>query len=116
MKEIKVGHYKNDDKSRYVYLGEAKVKGIEMQPTENQMNKILDIIFEVPLEFREPCEFLIRLETKFEDIRQLFEKLSFALQNPKHHPNLEDLFDKAVTGHTSREYGEKLLEDLKEKS
>ena len=116
MEEIKVGHYKNNDKSRYVYLGEAKVKGIEMQPTENRMIGILDIIFKIPLEFREPCEFLFRLETKIDYIHQFLEKLSFAFQNPKRHPNPDDLFQKAVAGSTPRETGEKLIKEIKNKN
>ena len=92
MKEIKVGHYKNDNNSRFVYLGEAIVKTIEMQRTETRMIGLLDIVFEVPLEFGESCEFLIRLETQFEDIRQFLDKLASAFQNPVHHPNPDDLF------------------------
>ena len=47
MKEINVGHYKNDNRSRYVYLGEARVKTIEMQQTEKRMIGLLDIVFGV---------------------------------------------------------------------
>ena len=70
MKTINVGHNKKDGRSRFVYLGAAKVKAIEVQHTEfNQL--LLDIVFEVPLEDQESCEFLVRLETASEEIDTL---------------------------------------------
>ena len=116
MKEINVGHYKNDNRSRYVYLGEARVKTIEMQQTEKRMIGLLDIVFEVPLDIHESCEFLIRLETKFEKINEFQDKFAIALKNPMPHPNLSDLFDKAVMGATPRKLMEKLIEESKKKN
>jgi hypothetical protein len=102
MKQIKVGHNKIDSRSRYVYLGSATAKAVEMQPTETNL-RLLDIVFEVPLEEQEPCEFLIRVETSSMEVLAFLEKLRYAIDHPLPHPWENDLFDKAVTGKTFRE-------------
>jgi hypothetical protein len=110
VKEITVGHYKTDNRSRYVYLGVARAKTIEMQPTELG-HRLLDIIFEVPLEGQEePCEFLIRLETYADEITRFCSMLEDAIENPTPHPWLFDLFCKAVTGMTPQEHHQSMME------
>ena len=108
MKTINVGQNKKDGRSRFVYLGAAKVKAIEVQHTEiNQ--RLLDIIFEIPLEDQKPCEFLVRLETAPEEIVTFHDKLNYAIENPVPHPWLNDMFIKAVTGSTPQELQDELL-------
>ena len=113
MKAINVGYNKKDGRSRFVYLGAAKVNIIEVQHTEiNQ--QLLDIVFEVPLEDQEPCEFLIRLETTSEEIVTFHDKLQYAIEHPVPHPWLNDIFQKAVTGSTPKELQDELLKKYKE--
>jgi hypothetical protein len=111
MKSVNVGQYKKDSRSHVVYLGQAKAKAIEFQHTENRNIRLLDIVFEVPLENQEPCEFLIRLETHSEEINMLQKKLNYAIENPVPHPSDNDLFEKAVIGMT----GDELLKDHERK-
>jgi len=103
MKSVNVREYKTDSNSHFVYLGQAKAKAIEFQHTEDRNIRLLDIVFEVPLENQEPCEFLIRLETYSEEIRMFQDKLNYAIEHPVPHPSDDDLFHKAVTGSTPRE-------------
>ena len=102
MKAIDVGHYKADNRSRFVYLGAARVKAVELQHTERG-ERLLDIVFEVPLEDQEPCEFLIRLETSAREVAALHDELQYAIQHPLPHPWENDLFSKAVSGMTPRQ-------------
>ena len=109
MKSVNVGQYKNDRNSHFVYLGQAKAKAIEFQHTENRNIRLLDMVFEVPLEGRNSCEFLIRLETDSEEINLLQKKLDYAIENPVPHPSDNDLFHKAVTGMTPKEKMESVI-------
>ena len=115
MKSVNVKQYKKDSKSHFVYLGQAKAKAIEFQHTENRNIRLLDIVFEVPLEDQQSCEFLIRLETSPEEISMFQEKLSYAIEHPVPHPSDNDLFEKAVVGMTSREREDGLLKDHERK-
>lgn len=111
MKSVNVGQYKKDPRSQFVYLGQAEAKAIECQHTENPNIQLLDIVFEVPLEDQETCEFLIRLETHSEELRILQRKLSYAIEHPIPHPADNNLFHKAVTGMTLSEKEGKLTEE-----
>jgi len=110
MKTIQVGRYKTDNRSRFVYLGAARVKAVELQPTERGQ-RLLDIVFEVSLEDQEACEFLIRLETSAREVASLHDKLEYAIEHPLPHPWENDLFSKAVSGVTPREYLSSILND-----
>ena len=115
MESINVRCYKNDEMSNYVYLGAARVKAVEIQPTERREYGLLDLVFEVPLEGREPAEFLIRLETFSAQVVELRDKIHFAINHPRPHPWSDDLFSKAVTGMTPREQHETILREFLEK-
>jgi len=112
MDEIQVGRYEEDNRSCYVYLGEARVKAVEVQPTESH-HRLVDIVFEVPLEKERTAEFLLRLETAPDKVDELVRRLREAIANPKPHPWQHDLFAKAVTGMTPRERMEQYV-DLEE--
>jgi len=112
MKAINIGHNKEDGRSRFVYLGAAKVKAIEIQNTDKN-ERLLDIVFEVPLEDQEPCEFLIRLETATEEIVTFHDKLQYAIEHPVPHPCLNDMFHKAVSGTTPKKLHNELLKKYK---
>ena len=71
--------------------------------------KLLDIVFEVPLEDQEPSEFLVRLETSSEEIDTFRDMLDYAAEHPVPHPWLNDMFHKAVTGSTPQELQDELL-------
>ena len=114
MKVLNVGHYKNDDRSRFVYLGAAKAKAVHLQPTEQPGLKLLDVVFEVPIEGENPCEFMLRLETSIEEIDRLIDYLIHATENPRPHPYMHDLFQKAVTGRTPFEEHQSLIRRLNE--
>jgi len=109
MESIKVKLYKDDPSSLYSYLGQAGIKAVTFQHTEDPNLKLLDIAFEMRLDSKLPAEFLIRLETPMNEIKALIKKLMEAIKNPKPHPYDEDLFDRAVTGKTLRERNEELV-------
>lgn len=109
MAAIEVKKYKNDPKSFYSYLWQAKVKEISFQHTGPSNLKLLDIVFESTGDDSIPAELLIRLETPMSEINAFLNKLIEAIDHPKPHPWDEDLFDKAVTGKTVRELNEELM-------
>ena len=109
MKSIEVKQYKDDPQSLYSYLGQAGIKAVTFQHTEDPKLKLLDIAFEIRLDSKLPAEFLIRIETPMSEINALLEKLTQAIKNPKPHPYDEDLFDRAVTGKTLRKRNEELV-------
>lgn len=109
MEPIKVRPYKNDPRSFFTYLGAARVKEVAFQHTESPELKLLDIIFEIPLDDHNASEFLVRLETPMPEVQALLNKLVQAVEHPMPHPWDEDKFYKAVTGETVREQNEVLL-------
>lgn len=109
MEAITTEPYKNDLKSFFTYLGKARIKAVTFQHTEERDQKLLDIVFEIPLKDGHLSEFLVRLETKMTEVNNLIYKLTEAVKNPKPHPWNEDLFQKAVTGTTNKEVNEELM-------
>jgi hypothetical protein len=86
--------YANEAQSVALYVGHPRIRAVHFQHTETG-----GCLLDIELEYRlhdSAGKVLFRLEGATREIHVLAEAIAFAMQNPRPHPSMADLFQSAV--------------------
>ena len=86
--------YANERQSGALYVGHPHVSAVHFQHTETG-----GCLLDIELEYRlhdSAGKVLFRLEGATREMQVLAEAIAFAMQNPRPHPSMADLFQSAV--------------------